>query len=56
MCSVYLLKRFLASVFVASLLSLAGCVASKEEPQLIQSQAWLMDKTGIGALLVRLLH
>ena len=50
MCSVYLLKRFLASVFVASLLSLAGCVASKEEPQLIQSQAWLMDKTGTATL------
>ena len=50
MCSVFLFKRLLASVFVASLLTLAGCVASKEEPQLIQSQAWLMDNTGTATL------
>jgi hypothetical protein len=50
MRSVFLFKRFLASVLVASLLTLAGCNASKEGPQLIQSQAWLMDSTGTATL------
>ena len=50
MHSVFSFNRLLAAVCMAFLLMLVGCNASKQTPELVQSQAWLMDKTGAATL------